>query len=127
MPPRVTLERLEGEYAVSRLPPGQAVPAWVTGPGFANISLCDDEISVVTRVERVPEDVTCDRGWCALKLTEQFAFDQPGIVLSVVRPVSEGGDAVFLVSTFERDYLLVRAANFERVRARLLEAGHRFA
>jgi len=122
----VNLEALDGEYAVTLLPPDHAVPDWVNGPGFVNVSYCSDELSIVTPAERVPDGVETDRGWRALKLTSTFSFDQPGIVLSVVRPVSEDGLAVFVVSTFHRDYLLVRARTFDRVRALLLAAGHTF-
>lgn len=79
----------------------------------------------VTLADRVPGALKPDAGWRALKLTGQFAFDQPGIVLSVVRPISEAGLAVFVVSTFHRDYLLVRADYFERIQKLLAAAGHR--
>jgi hypothetical protein len=72
----------------------------------------------------VPEGVPSDRGWRAVKLSGQFAFDQPGIVLAVVRPLSEAGLAVFVVSTFHRDYVLLRAADFGRAQALLAAAGH---
>ena len=126
MSPSVELELLDGDYAVTLLPPGRALPGWVAGPGFVNVSFCDDELSIVTPAARVPAGVTSNRGWRALKLAAEFAFDQPGVVLSVVRPISENGHAVFVVSTFHRDYLLVRAAQIEEIQALLAGAGHRF-
>lgn len=133
----VDLALLEGAYAVTLLPPDSAVPGWVgnagavSGPGFVNISYCGDELSIVTPADRVPDGIETDggktdKGWRALKLTGSFDFDQPGIVLSVVRPISEAGLAVFVVSTFHRDYLLVRSDSLEKIRALLQEAGHRW-
>lgn len=121
----VEIEALDGDYAVTLLPPDRAVPDWVDGPGFVNVSRGGDELSIVTPAERVPAGLESDRGWRALKLTGRFAFDQPGVVLSVVRPISEDGRAVFVVSTFHRDYLLVRSRDLRRVRALLVAAGHR--
>ncbi|RVU35911.1 ACT domain-containing protein [Hwanghaeella grinnelliae] len=127
----VDLRLLEGFYAVSFLPPDSAVPNWVTEKepegGFVNVSFCNDEISIVTPADRVPDGVETDKGWRALKLTGAFAFDQPGIVLSVVRPISEAELGVFVVSTFHRDYLLVRSESLEKAQALLTEAGHRWA
>jgi hypothetical protein len=123
----VDLEVLDGAYAVTRLPPDHAVPTWANGPGFVNVSFCSDELSIVTPAERVPDGLETDKGWRAFKLAGTFSFDQPGIVLSVVRPVSEDGLAVFVVSTFHRDYLLVRTRDFDRVRELLLAAGHTFS
>lgn len=122
----VALEALEGEYAVTLLPPGQDLPDWISGPGFVNVSFCSDELSVVTPAVRVPVGVKSDGGWRALKLTGQFAFDEAGVVLSVVRPISDAGLAVFVVSTFHRDYLLVRSRDLERVEELLAAAGHGF-
>ena len=141
----VDLTLLEGAYAVTLLPPDSAVPGWVgnagigagtgsrtdTGAGFVNISYCADELSIVTPADRVPDGIETDggktdKGWRALKLTGSFDFDEPGIVLSVVRPISEAGLAVFVVSTFHRDYLLVRSDSLEKIRALLQEAGHRW-
>jgi uncharacterized protein len=123
----VELEALDDEYAITLLPPDRAVPDWVNGPGFVNVSRCSDELSIVTPAKRVPDGLKSDKGWRALKLTGQFPFDQPGVVLSVVRPISENGLAVFVVSTFHRDYLLVRCADFERIRELLVISGHKFS
>lgn len=126
----VDLALLDGLYAVTLLPPESPIPDWVVGNGFVNVSYCKDELSIVTPADRVPSGPNgpeTDRNWRALKLTAAFDFDQPGIVLSVVRPISEAGLAVFVVSTFHRDYLLVRADSLERVKALLEQAGHRWA
>jgi uncharacterized protein len=123
----VDLQALDGEYAVTLLPADQTVPDWVRGPGFVNVSYCSDELSIVTQADRVPDGVETDKGWRTLKLTSMFSFDQPGIVLSVVRPISEAGLAVFVISTFHRDYLLVRSRDFDRARELLGAAGHTFS
>jgi hypothetical protein len=123
----VELEVLDGEYAVTLLSPDQRLPGWVNGPGFVNVSFCSDELSIVTPADRVPDGVKSDAGWRAVKFAGQFDFDPPGIVLSVVKPISEVGLAVFVISTFHRDYMLVRAADFGRVRALLAAAGHRWS
>lgn len=133
MPLSIDLRALPGDYAVCRLPADATLPAWVAGPGFVNVSFCDDELSIVCRRDRVPADATsvlpddgrCDDGWTALKLTGTFAFDETGVVLAVVRPLSEAGLSVFVVSTFERDYLLVRSADLTAAHALLTGAGHR--
>ena len=53
-----------------------------------------------------------------------FAFDETGIVLSVVRPLTEAGFGVFVVSTFDGDFLLLKADVFAQGLAVLNEAGH---
>lgn len=122
----IDLYLLDGDYAVTLLPTDAELPDWVRGPGFVNVSFCSDELAVVTLAERVPADLKSDGGWRAIKFTGAFGFDQAGVLLSVIRPISEDGLGVFVASTFYRDYLLVRADALERCRALLTKAGHRF-
>lgn len=122
----VDLEPLAGEYSVSRLPFDQPLPDWVNGPGLVNVTYATDEISVVCRADRVPEQTETSPGWSAIKVSTKFGFDEAGVVLSVVKPISSAGLGVFVISTFYRDYLLVRTADLTRAKQVLQSAGHQF-
>lgn len=130
MPINVTLEQLPGDYAVCLLGAKAAVPTWTDGEGFVSVSRGDDELSIVCRADRVPNDIEYqagweyEAGWTAFKLTGKFAFDETGIVLSVIRPLSGNGLGVFVVSTFHRDYLMVKTTNLPDVIEHLRKAGH---
>jgi hypothetical protein len=125
--PSVALRLLDGDYAVSRLSPDDPIPAWAEGEGFVSISRSDEELSVLCRAERVAPDVRRDAGWACLKLQGPFAFDETGIVLSVIAPLSNAGLGVFVVSTFDGDHILVKRVDLDRARLLLTEAGHRLA
>ncbi|ESZ28480.1 ACT domain-containing protein [Mesorhizobium sp. M1066] len=124
MAARVRLKQLLGLYAVSRLEAGEIIPGWADGPGFVSITRTDDELSIVCLQDRVPHAVKQDIDWVAFKLEGPFAFDETGIVLSVIRPLSENGLGIFLVSTFDGDHLLVKATDQAAARRFLVEAGH---
>jgi len=123
---KVKLRVLDGAYAVSRLLPTDRIPAWADGNGFVSISRSGEELSIVCLAERVPAEVRSDTGWRCMHLVGPFAFDETGIVLSVIRPLSENGVGVFVVSTFDDDHLMVKGDVFERARTLLREAGHTF-
>lgn len=91
---------------------------------FASISRGDDELSIVCLQERVPPGVTVDGSWTAFKFIGPFGFGETGIVLSVLRPLSENGLGVFVVSTYNGDYLLLKQGDVESGRRHLLAAGH---
>jgi len=124
MAARVRLKQLPGLYAISRLEAEDGIPGWADGPGFVSISRTEDELSVVCLQDRVPASVTQDRDWVAFKFEGPFAFGETGIVLSVIRPLSENGLGVFIVSTFDGDHLLVKAADQVAARSHLAGAGH---
>ena len=47
-----------------------------------------------------------------------------GVVASLVIPLAEAGVSVFVVSTFDTDYLLVKEKDWERAAEVLRLAGH---
>lgn len=124
--PSVKLEQLDGDYAVARLDRVEAIPAWADGEGFVSISRTADELSVVCLAGRVPSSVRHEAGWTCFKFNGPFAFDETGIALAVIRPLSEAEIGIFLVSTFDTDYLLIKSENAARARVLLAARGHRF-
>ena len=121
----VGLKPLAGDYAVSRLARDTALPTWADGTGFVAIARTEDELSVVCLAERVPAGVKSDGPWRVLKFLGPFAFDETGIAAAVLQPLAQAAIGIFLVSTFDTDYLLVKAADFERSLQTLVTAGHR--
>ncbi|EUB97416.1 hypothetical protein PMI07_000992 [Rhizobium sp. CF080] len=124
MAPHITLRELAGSYAIARLGAADPVPAWADGDGFVSISRSGDELSITCREERVPSDIKQDGGWTCYKFQGPFAFDETGIVLSVIRPLSENGIGIFVVSTFDGDHLLIKTADKPKSRELLQAAGH---
>lgn len=121
---QITLEQAQGEYAICRLEPSATIPEWADGAGFVTISRSAHELSIVCLAERVPGNVQHEGGWTCLRFVGPFAFGATGIVLSVVRPLSEGGLGVFVVSTFDGDHLLVKTSDFPEAAVLLGRAGH---
>jgi len=123
----VGLQALAGDYAVSQLAQEVPLPAWADGPGFVAIARTQDELSVVCLAERVPAGTKSAGPWRALKFLGPFAFSETGIAAAVLQPLAQAAIGIFLVSTFDTDYLLVKAVDFERSCAALAAAGHRLA
>ena len=124
MKKKIRLQALDGTYAVSRLHPTGPIPPWADGKGFVSISRSAEELSIVCLEERVPQGTQCDVGWTCMKLVGPFAFDETGIVLSVIQPLSENGIGIFVVSTFDGDHLMVKSDLFDKAKTLLLQAGH---
>ena len=120
----ITLQALPSLYAIARLAPQEAIPPWADGEGFVSISRSSEELSITCLQARVPDSVQVDRNWVAFRFVGPFAFGETGIVLSVIRPLSENGIGIFVVSTFDGDHLLVSHADSERACALLAAAGH---
>lgn len=124
MAAEIRLRKLEGSYAIAQLPHSDKIPAWVDGSGFVNISRTDDELSLVCLEQRIPRDVKIDGGWTCFKFLGPFAFDEAGVILSVIKPLSENGIGIFVVSTFNGDILLLKTEDVVPALKLLKERGH---
>ena len=51
-------------------------------------------------------------------------FGLPGSLASLVMPLSKAGISVFVISTYDTDYLLVREENLNKATKILLKSGH---
>ncbi len=121
----LTLSLLKGRFAVCRLAPGDEVPAWANGGGFTSVTRARDELSVVCAEGAVPDGTRCERGWRAFQVEGPLDFGLTGVLASVLVPLAEAEVSIFAVSTFDTDYVMVRAECVERAMTALAAAGHR--
>jgi hypothetical protein len=121
---KIGLRQLAGRYAVAKLDVKAAIPGWADGEGFVSISRTPFELSIVCLAERVPGAITASREWACFEFVGPFAFDEAGIAVAVLKPLSEAGIGVFLVATFDTDYLLVQEKDAAVARKALTAAGH---
>lgn len=120
------LKHVEGTFGVARLASEATIPDWADGPGLTALVRTEDELTVVCDEARIPPDVTTERGWACFRSIGPFAFDEAGIVASLVSPISAAGIGVFVLCTFDGEHILCPATDFERAREILIGEGHRF-
>lgn len=114
---------LPDPVAVCRLPPDAAVPDWARG-AFTCVTRTSDELSVVCDDGAVPGDVKAERNWRVLKLEGPIPFEMTGVAAALLAPLAAAQISVFLVSTYDTDYLLLRSDVFERAAGVLRGAGY---
>jgi len=120
---QLKFRRLPGSYAIVRLAPDVPVPDWATKGDFTSITRTADELSIVCPTENLPPEVHSPHRWICLKLEGPFPFEQTGVLLSFIEPLSSNGVPIFAISTFDTDYLLI-PEEFAWAMDVLREAGH---
>lgn len=111
----MTLTLYQEDYAICQLSSDSKVPAWAFEGRFYSISKTDDELSVVCGAAFVPNAIKAEKGWRTFKLHGPFAFDEVGVIASLTVPLAQANLGVFVVSTFDTDYLLIKAAQLTSV------------
>ena len=116
---------MHGAWAIVRLGATDEVPDWALhASGFVSVTRTNDELSIVCPESAVPNDVHSDLGWAVLKLQGPFPFAQVGVLASCVSPLAEANISVFALSTFDTDYILVKATQISAACQSLTVAGH---
>ncbi len=101
-------------FAICRLDFNAAIPAWATACSFCSITRTAEELSIVCLQSLVPDGIKCERDWRCLQLAGPIPFTMVGVLASLVQPLALAGVSVFAVSTFDTDYLLVKAGDLAR-------------
>ena len=123
---RLTLLAVEGTFAICRLAADAPAPVWAVGE-FVSVTRTADELSVVCREAAVPDGVRCERGWRCLRVAGTMPFTTVGVLASLTAPLAAAGIGLFAISTFDTDYLLVKAADFDAAADALRRHGHTVA
>jgi hypothetical protein len=120
----MTFALLDGLFAVARLDAGADVPPWAHRGAFTTITRTPHELSIVCDETGVPDDVAAERGWRCLHLEGPIPFETTGVAAAFTRALAARQISVFVVSTFDTDYVLVKAAKIEAAIEALRDAGY---
>ena len=92
---------------------------------FFFVGRTDEELSLVCRTEDVPENtVERDDGWRGFRIEGVLDFSLIGILSKLSTILAENKIGIFAVSTYNTDYILTKAENFDRAMDILAAAGY---
>ncbi|HJV22480.1 MAG TPA: ACT domain-containing protein [Holophagaceae bacterium] len=110
--------------AVARLDAAAPWPAWALESPFASLTRTGEELSLVVPLDRVPTEVRSEGPWRALQVEGPLDFALVGILADLSGVLAQASISCFALSTFDTDYLLVKADRFPAAREALEAAGH---
>lgn len=114
---------IPGEFAICQLTSDTPIPEWPSGP-FVSITRTSDELSIVCLQESVPTGVKSEGGWSCLRVAGTMDFSLVGVVASITRPIASANIGVFVVSTYDTDYVLIKTQELPFAIDALVKAGH---
>ncbi len=77
---------------------------------FVFFGKTDEELSLVCRNEKVPKDtIAVENGWRGFRVQGELDFSLIGILSRLSSVLAENGISIFAISTFNTDYILVKA------------------
>lgn len=116
------LKRIEKEFTVCKLKSIENIN-WKEEYFFLGNS--DEELSLVCTKEAVPLDcLSCEEGWRAFRIQGILDFSMIGVISRISTLLAENQIGIFVISTFNTDYVLVKENLFERGLSILRDAGY---
>ena len=121
---KLLIRLVDAEYAIVRLNVGTPLPEWLIGAGFWAVSSSREEMTLVCRAARIPSSIQSSGGWRCFRIEDHFTFDVPGVLSSVLNPLSEAGVGIFANSTFSTDYVFIIGSDLDKAVEALKAFGH---
>ena len=115
---------LPNTLAIVRMAPSEKTPRWASGGPLVSITRSESELSIVCREAVVPAGTHADRGWQCLKVEGPMPLTLVGVAAEFTSILSKAGISVFVVSTFDTDYVLVKGDKIDAATKALKAGGH---
>ena len=122
---KLSLKILPDRMAVCRLEPTTPLPDWIEEAGFYSITRTEAELTIVCPETHLVPGTTSETGWRCFKVQGILDFSEIGIMLSLTRPLAENGVSVFVISTFDTDYFMVKEKDLAKAIDALTDEGHK--
>ena len=108
------LELLDKEYSVYRLNAKDKIDNKIIGKDFISITKTEDEISIVAvsgTLEYFEKKEDC---WKVFKISGILDFNMIGIISKISTILANQGISIFVISTYNTDYMLIKKDKLEK-------------
>jgi hypothetical protein len=122
---KLSLKILPDRMAVCRFDPAAALPDWIAEASFCSITRTEAELTIVCPEIHLAPGISSEAGWRCFQVQGPLDFSEIGIIFSLTRPLAANGVSVFVMSTFNTDYLMVKDNDLAKAIDALTAEGHR--
>ena len=96
------------------------------GSEYSFIGKTDEEKSLVCITSEVPANVIQrDDGWKGFRIQGVLDFSLVGILAKIAGILADNSIAIFAISTYNTDYVLVKKENYQKAIETLSDAGYK--
>ena len=113
MKSQLIIKQLPDLFGICKLSPSQDFPTWMPRHDMVFIARTSDELSIMCPQKYIPSEQVASRSWHCLRIDGDLAFDEVGVVARIATPLANIGMSIFVISTHDRDYVLVGENDLE--------------
>ena len=121
---QIKLHVLKQPLAVCRL---KDISQLDTSKEFLYFCKTDQELSLVCPEKDLPSDtLMCEKGWRGMRIEGMLDFSLIGIISKLSGILADNSIGIFVISTYNTDYILVKEEQFFAAKKVLSEKGYIF-
>jgi hypothetical protein len=110
----ISLIPLDDTFTIYQLDKYQNIPSEIYNSEFYSITRTSDEISIVTNCKTDLKLSKSSKRWKGYKIDGILDFSLTGIINDITKPLKDNKISVFVVSTFNTDYIFIKEEFFNR-------------
>ncbi len=113
-------------YAICHFDKTLSIPQWLSKSDFYSLTRTRDELSIVCDQEVIKpsNEFLIDSDWRCIKIDSLLDLSLTGIIADIYNSLKESKIPIFTISTYNRDYFLVKNQNLGRATESLRRIGH---
>jgi hypothetical protein len=121
---KLKLSLLKDKYGICSLPATTPIPDWALKESLISITRTKEELTIVCRQDLIPSQIQCDPNWRCFRIDGAFDLNQTGVISSISSPLANAGISIYVISTYNTDYFLVKEENVNQTISVLSSSAH---
>ena len=110
----MVLELFKNEYSIYKFTPDFIITENIFSSDFISITKTKDEISIVAPINKLKNFIEAEIGWKIIKINEILDFSLIGIISKISTLLANENISIFVISTYNTDYILVKKENLKK-------------
>ena len=123
---KLKLRLLDEKFAISKMPQFAELPSVFAKGEMCFVMRTDEELTIISPEFMAPDNGQQEIGYRCIRIEGQIPSNTTGILISLVKPLTEAGISIFAVSTFSSDYIFLMEEHLVQATQALQHAGHEF-
>lgn len=121
---KIAMKLLKEKYAVCQMGASEDFPQWSNKGEFISVTRTAEELSIVCNQESVPHGVKAEKDWNILQVEGQLDFSLVGILAKISTILANKSISIFVISTFNTDFIMVKDKDRENAIKELSQNGY---
>jgi hypothetical protein len=120
------LRLLDEKFAISKMPQFAELPSVFAKGEMCFVMRTDEELTIICPEFMAPDNGQQEIGYRCIRTEGQIPSETTGVLISLIKPLTEAGISIFAVSTFNSDYIFLMEEHLVQATHALQHAGYEF-